>query len=620
MGEAIHEYDIVFAGGGTTACVVAGRLAAADPLLKILVLEAGPHTKDDPRCVEPSRCIQHLEPGDPFMSIHVTEPSPYLNGRRIDVNSGRGVGGSSVINSELTFSFEVDDGIANIIDMMYTRAAASDYDDWETICNNPGWGSKDLLPLLRKTETYEVKEHEPTHGYSGPLKVSYGGCFTNIGIQAFDVAAKYDPGRKMADDSNDLSTCNTYSRWAKWIDGKTGRRSDSAHGFIYNQEGSTNLHVLSERAVIRVLIEDGRATGVEYTNDLTLNPSADQTVHVAKATRFVVVSAGAFGSPAVLERSGIGSSEHLARLGIPQVVDLPGVGENYLDHPVVFSGFFAAEEAETMDALYSGDVKEIGKQMKLWKRDGTGLISHNAYDVALKLRPNVDDLKELGPEFSSRWKFFESNPDKSIALLAPCAGFIGLHHNLPARKYIGACYYLGHPESTGSVHIGSAHGLHERSVFLANFLNKPSDLAILRLAYKRMREWIRRMPYYRGELQLQHPVFPAGSAAECKETDGPVPIDAPDIGYTKEDNKAIDDFHRAAVTSARHSLGTCAMKPRQQGGVVDSRLNVYGVRGLKVADLSIAPLNVASNTYSSALVIGEKAATIIAEELGIKNV
>ncbi|KAF8135622.1 hypothetical protein EV363DRAFT_1551232 [Boletus edulis] len=567
MGEAIHEYDIVFAGGGTTACVVAGRLAAADPLLKILVLEAGPHTKDDPRCVEPSRCIQHLEPGDPFMSIHVTEPSPYLNGRRIDVNSGRGVGGSSVINSELAFSFEVDDGIANIIDMMYTRAAASDYDDWETICNNPGWGSKDLLPLLRKTETYEVKEHEPTHGYSGPLKVSYGGCFTNIGIQAFDVAAKYDPGRKMADDSNDLSTCNTYS---------TGRRSDSAHGFIYNQEGSTNLHVLSERAVIRVLIEDGRATGVEYTNDLTLNPSADQTVHVAKATRFVVVSAGAFGSPAVLERSGIGSSEHLARLGIPQVVDLPGVGENYLE------------------------------QMKLWKRDGTGLISHNAYDVALKLRPNVDDLKD--------------NPDKSIALLAPCAGFIGLHHNLPARKYIGACYYLGHPESTGSVHIGSAHGLHERSVFLANFLNKPSDLAILRLAYKRMREWIRRMPYYRGELQLQHPVFPAGSAAECKETDGPVPIDAPDIGYTKEDNKAIDDFHRAAVTSARHSLGTCAMKPRQQGGVVDSRLNVYGVRGLKVADLSIAPLNVASNTYSSALVIGEKAATIIAEELGIKNV
>ncbi|KAH0827452.1 alcohol oxidase [Lanmaoa asiatica] len=480
---------------------------------------------------------------------------------------------------------------------------ASDYDDWERIYNNPGWGSKDLLPLLRKTETYEVKEHESTHGYSGPLKVSYGGRFTDIGMQALDVAAKYDPGRKIADDSNDLLTCDTYSvsplvvhsrngiltlvlqRWPKWIDGKTGRRSDTAHHFVYNQEENANLRVLSEKAVIRVLIEDGQASGVEYTNDLTLNPAADRTVHVAKATRLVVVSGGAF------------------------------------DHPVAFPAYFAAEEAETLDALYSDDVKEINEQMKLWKQDGTGLVSHNAYDVAIKLRPNVDDLKALGPDFSARWKFFESNPDKSIVLLAPCAGFIGLHHDIPAHKYIGACYYLCHPESIGSVHISSPRDPHGRLVFLANFLNNPSDLAILRLAYKKMREWIRRMPHYRGELQLKHPVFPAGSAAECKEVDGPVPIDAPNIVYTTEDDRAIDDFHRMQLSSARHSLGTCAMKARQEGGVVDSRLNVYGVRGLKFnLDLSIAPSNVASNTYSSALVIGEKAATIIAAELAIKNV
>ncbi|KAG8213775.1 GMC oxidoreductase-domain-containing protein [Butyriboletus roseoflavus] len=406
MAEATDEYDIICAGGGTTACVVAGRLAAADPSLRILILEAGPQTKDDPRCVEPSQCISHLEPGDPFMSFHVAEPSLYLKGRQLVVNSGRCVGGSSAINN-----------------LMYTRAAASDYDDWETIYNNPGWGSKNLLPLLRKTETYQVKGHESTHGYSGPLKVSYGGRFTDVGMQALEVAAKYDPGRKIADDSNDLSTCDTYSRWQKWIDGETGRRSDPAHFFVYNQEGNANLRVLSEKAVIRVLIEDGRASGVEYTNDLTLNPSADRTVHVAKATRFVVVSAGAFGSPAILERSGIGSSEILTRLRIPQVVDLPGIGENYQDHPVAFPAYFAADEAETLDALYRGDVNEIDEQMKLWKHDGTGLVSHNAYDVAIKLRPNADDLKELGPDFSARWKFFESNPDKPIVLMAPCAGY-----------------------------------------------------------------------------------------------------------------------------------------------------------------------------------------------------
>ncbi|KAN0090977.1 alcohol oxidase [Tylopilus felleus] len=452
---------------------------------------------------------------------------------------------------------------------MYTRAAASHYDDWETTCNNPGWGSKDLLPLLRKTETYEVKEHEPTHGYSAPLKVSYGGCLTNIGIQALDVATKYDPAHKHR------MIAKTYRRAmpTAWIDGKTGRRSDSAHGFVHNQEGNTNLRVLSEKAAMRVLIEDGRGTGVEYTNDLTLNPSADRTIHIAKA----LLSSLRFSR----HSREIGHwVKILSRLNIPQVAELPGVGENYLE------------------------------QMKSWKHDGTGLVSHTACDVALKLRQNVNDLRELGPDFSTRWKFFESNPDKLIVLLVPCAGYdtFKLDHALPTRKYIGACYLLICCVLLGSarrVHIRSAHDPQERS---------------------KMREWIRRMPHYRDELQLKHPVFPAGSAAECRETDGPVPMDSPDIVYTAENDKAIDDFHKAVVTSARHSLGICALKPRQQGGVVDPRLNVYGVRGLKVADLSIAPLNVASvftssyNTHSSALVIGDNAATIIGEELAIKNV
>ncbi|KAF9245021.1 GMC oxidoreductase-domain-containing protein [Melanogaster broomeanus] len=603
MANVSTEYDIIFAGGGTTACVVAGRLASADPSLRILVLEAGPHTKDDPNYVQPSRCLLTVEPGSPAMSFYVAEPSSNLGGRQLVVNSGRCVGGGSAVNF-----------------MMYTRASASDYDDWKTLYNNPGWGSKDLIPLLRKTEEYQVKENEPTHGYSGPLKVSYGGQFTDVGVQALDVAAKYDPGRKIADDSNDLSTCNVYNGRSKWIDGKTGKRSDTAHHFIYNQEANANLRVLSEKAVIKVLVENGQAVGVEYTDDLTLNPSVNRATYVARATRLVVISAGAFGSPTILERSGIGSAKVLGQFEIPQVVDLPGVGENYQDHPVAFPAYFAADEAETLDALYNGDANEIEKQMTLWSRDGTGLVSHNAYDVAIKLRPNAEDLKELGSEFSARWNFFVDKPDKSIVLLAPCSGLIGNHQEVPARNYIGACYYLCYPESVGSIHITSAYDPHEPPAFVSSFLDNACDVAIFRLAYKRMREWIRRMPHYRGEFQPRQPVFPEGSAAACKEHDGPVPIDAPDIVYTTEDDKAIEDFHKEIITSARHSLGTCAMKPREQGGVVDARLNVYGVRGLKVADLSIAPSNVASNTYSSALVIGEKAAVIIAEDLGIKNV
>ncbi|KAH7915215.1 GMC oxidoreductase-domain-containing protein [Hygrophoropsis aurantiaca] len=595
------EYDIIFAGGGTTACLVAGRLAAANPTLRILILEAGPHTKDVENHTLPSRCLDNVEPGSNSTFFNAAETTPSLGGRPLIVHSGRCVGGGSNINF-----------------MMYTRAAASDYDDWETLYHNPGWGSKDLLPLLKKTETYQIKDGAPTHGYSGPLKVSYGGVFTDVGRQALDVAAKYDPERSIAEDSNDLMTCNAYSRWQKWIDGTTGKRSDTAHYFIYNQESNKNLQTLPEKVVKRVLIENGRAVGVEYTNDLVLSPNADQTIFVARATQLVVVSAGAFGSPSILERSGIGAKDVLDKNGVPQLVDLPGVGENYQDHPVAFPAYFADDNAETLDALYRGDKKVTEEQMALWSNDGTGLVAHNAYDVAIKVRPSIKELQELGPEFESKWtNFFAGRPDKSVVLLAPCSGLIGNHSVVPERAYIGACYYLCYPDSIGSVHITSGDNPHTPQRFYSGFLDSPSDLAILRLAYKRMREWIRRMPSYRGEYQPLHPVFPEGSAAACKESNGPAAIDSPDIVYTAEDDKAIETFHREIITSARHSLGTCAMKPRAAGGVVDSHLNVYGVHGLKVADLSVVPSNIAANTYSSALVIGEKAAVTIAEELNL---
>jgi len=139
-------------------------------------------------------------------------------------------------------------------------------------------------------------------------------------------------------------------------------------------------------------------------------------------------------------------------------------------------------------------------------------------------------------------------------------------------------------------------------------------------ATKKSRELARRMGIYRGEFTPGNPVFPAGSAALCKEAAGPVDILAPDITYTAEDEKALETYNRNFVQTTWHSLGTCSMKQREKGGVVDKRLNVYGTQCLKVADISIAPSNVAANTYSTAATIGEKAATIIAEELGINGV
>lgn len=135
-------------------------------------------------------------------------------------------------------------------------------------------------------------------------------------------------------------------------------------------------------------------------------------------------------------------------------------------------------------------------------------------------------------------------------------------------------------------------------------------------AYKTQREMMRRLKAYRGEYAPGHPPFPAHSAAACGDAAGPL-TDVKDIVYSEEDDAILDQWLRETVGSTWHSLGTCKMAPREEGGVVDASLSVYGVEGLKVADMGIAPGNVGANTNSTALLIGEKAAEIFIKELGL---
>ncbi|KDQ62486.1 alcohol oxidase [Jaapia argillacea MUCL 33604] len=597
-------FDIIFVGGGTAAGVIAGRLAAADKSLKILILEAGPHTKDDLFHVQPARYLSHLSPDSKTVRFYVGNPSKELLGRSLVVPCGQCLGGGSSVNFT-----------------MYTRAAASDYDDWETVYGNEGWSSKELIPLLKKTETYQVKEGEETHGYSGPLKVSYGGAYTNIGKEYLGVAEQYDKTRSSLTDPNGLFDINGYGRWQKWIDSKTGRRSDVPHHFLYNQADNKNLQIETGVLVKRVVIENGKATGVEFSYNLRFRPNACSDVHVVKATRLVVVAGGTFGSPQVLERSGIGAKSVLEKVGVEQVVDLPGVGEYYQDHNVIFSPYVASADAETLDGIVRSNVDDISKWGSIWAKEGTGMMASNALDAGIKLRPSPEELKQIGPDFEPRWKeYFENAPDKPVMWMGPVSMFVGDPTMVPPAKYYAVGYFVEYPVANGHIHIKDKDDVSAAPDYDPAYLNNKPDLAILNWGYKKSREYARRMASYRGEVTTAHPVFKEDSKALCKAQDGPVSIDSENIEYTAEDEKAIDKYTRDFVQTAWHGLGTCSMKPREQGGVVDSKLNVYGVQNLKVADMSICPANVSANTYSTALVIGEKAALIIAEELGIKGV
>ncbi|KAH9971399.1 alcohol oxidase-like protein [Lactifluus volemus] len=607
------EYDIVIAGGGAAGCIIAGRLATADPKLSILVLEAGPLTYDNPVHKQPALYPNHLAPGSRTVRVHTSRQSTALGGRSVMVPCGQCLGGGGSVNF-----------------MMYTRASASDYDDWETKYRNPGWGSKDLIPLLRKTETYQIAAGGPTHGTDGPLKVSQGGLFTDVGRQFLDISRALDPDRALAPpdtDTNDLSTINVYTVSIPWIDAETGNRSDVPHKFIYPLlETRPKLHVFTGIHVKHVTFDDdsdeNRATGVAFTLNPLLYPDGANETRTVRGTKLVVLSAGSFGTPGILERSGIGSKDILERVGVKQRVDLPGVGENYQDHNILFLPYFAADEAQTLDAIFCNNAGAIETATAEFIRTKKGFMAHNCIDAGIKWRPKPSELADFGPEFKQVWdSHFSDAPDKPLLWIGILAGLVDHIPQPPLRKYFTIGAFTEYPVARGHVHITHGENVSAPLNFVPGYLESMADVKPLTWSYKFAREIARRMQHFRGEPPAFHPAFPSGSPASIVEkAEGPIPFDAPRIVYSGADEAAIEAYARATMSTTWHALGTCAMKPREQGGVVDSRLNVYTVKGLKVADLSIGPGNVAANTYSTALVIGEKAAVIIAEELGIKGV
>lgn len=196
--------------------------------------------------------------------------------------------------------------------------------------------------------------------------------------------------------------------------------------------------------------------------------------------------------------------------------------------------------------------------------------------------------------------------------------FPGDPSTVPAGQYFAMSVFTGYPYSRGSIHITGPE-LDDRLDFTTGFFSDAQGMDIKKhiWAYKKQREIFRRMKTYRGELPGGHPTFAPNSNAAHVQLDDGHTGDVQDIIYTAEDDKVIEDWLRSHVETTWHSMGTCKMAPRHENGVVDQCLNVYGVKRLKVADLSIPPRNVAANTMNTAVAIAEKASDMFLEELGL---
>ncbi|KAH9864692.1 inducible alternative oxidase 2 [Plenodomus biglobosus] len=206
---------------------------------------------------------------------------------------------------------------------MYTRASASDYDDFQA----KGWTTKELIPLMKKHETYQRScNNRELHGFEGPIKVSFGNY--TYPIKEDFLRATESQGIPTTDDLQDLTTGHGAEHWLKWINRDTGRRSDSAHGYIHSTRAvHQNLHLLTSHKVDK----GDRAVGVKVVPTKPV-AGGDPFTRVYKARKQIIVSGGTLSSPLILQRSGIGDPEKLRKVGVKPLVDLPGVGQNFQDH------------------------------------------------------------------------------------------------------------------------------------------------------------------------------------------------------------------------------------------------------------------------------------------------
>ncbi|EGZ78075.1 alcohol oxidase [Neurospora tetrasperma FGSC 2509] len=641
MSPLPEEFDIIVCGGGSCGCVVAGRLANLDHNLKVLLIEAGESNLNNPWIFRPGIFPRNMKLDSKTATFYESKPSKWLGGRGAIVPAAHVLGGGSSINF-----------------MMYTRASASDYDDFQA----KGWTTKELLPLMKKHETYQRASHNrDIHGSGGPIKVSFGNY--TYPIKDDFLRAAESQGIPVVDDLQDPKTAHGAEQWLKWINRDTGRRSDSAHAYIHATWAvHSNLYLACNTKVDKVIIENGRAVAVQTVP--TKPMGNDRGVRVFRARKQIVVSSGTMSSPLILQRSGIGNPEKLRQAGVKPIVDLPGVGLNFQDHYLTFSVYRAKPGTETFDDFARGDPEVQKRVFDEWNIKGTGPLATNGIEAGVKIRPTEKELKDFErwptPRFKSGWETsFKNKPDKPVMHYSVIAGWFGDHMLMPPGNFFTMFHFLEYPFSRGSTHIRSADP-YEVPDFDAGFMNDERDMVPMVWGYIKSRETARRMDAYAGEVQNMHPFFNFDSPARAHDLDledinkyalpgnitagiqhgsWTVPVPPADekpnvlhvtsnrkakrreLKYSHEDIKAVEDWVKRHVETTWHCLGTCSMAPREgnsivKHGVLDERLNVHGVKGLKVADLSICPDNVGCNTYSTALLIGEKAAVLVAEDLG----
>jgi choline dehydrogenase len=532
MQDAPDAVDYVIVGAGSAGCVLAGRLSE-DAGTSVAILEAGP--RDDSLVVKmPAGAGQLMPFKGPFNWGFETAPQQHLHGRKLFWPRGRGLGGSSNINA-----------------MLYVRGHARDYDQWRQM-GLPGWSYRDVLPYFKRAENFEDGA-DAWHGASGPLHVSRPRS-NNPLFKAFiqaGVAAGYPATR----DFNGFAQEGFGPIYATMRDGE---RCSASRAYLHPALKRPNLAVVTNARATRILLENGRAVGVEYA------ARRGAPRRVIRARREIILAAGAVQSPHILHLSGIGDPDHLRAQGIAVAVSSPDVGRNLQDHLDLAIVHKCTKPITAYTYVRGMGQLRVGLAYMMSK-SGPGRFNFLESGGFVKSRPELDV------------------PDIQLQFVAG----IVVDHARTKFDFDGftlhACQVR--PESRGFVGAGSADPFDDPLID-PNYLATELDRATMRACVTISRDILGRQPLapFRDE-----EIFP-----------GP---------QVRSDNE-IDDFVRAKAETIYHPVGSCRMGADPKS-VVDAELRVRGVAGLRVVDASVMPTLIGGNTNAPTIMIAEKAADLI---------
>jgi len=528
-----RSFDYIVIGSGSAGAVIASRLSE-DPAVSVLLLEAGGRDRH-PFQLMPLAFIKVAKSRFGTWRFE-TEPEPGLDGRKLEIKRGRTLGGSSSINA-----------------MIAIRGNRTDYDLWRQQ-GLDGWSYDDVLPYFRKLEN-SWRGASDFHGTGGPIQASPT-IYPEMLFEAHKAAA-IAAGYGFNDDPNGVAQ-EGLARMEQTTG--SGVRSSSARAYLHSVLSRGNLTVETGALTTRVLIEKGRAVGVEYAQDGRLVR--------ARAEREVIVCGGSYNSPQILMLSGIGPADHLKSVGITPLHDLPGVGQNLGEHPNILNIYKARGKVGFTRFLR---LDRAAAQVMRWYADHGGPFATNgaAANLFLRTRDGLDrpDVQCIAMTLSNSAELWFPG-----ATAAP---------NYCFSIRVGAL----HPLSRGWVKLRSANPAdHPRILF--NMFAEKSDLDTMVRGVRACRE-----------LYAQKPL---ADMIECEL--------AP--GDAKQSDDDIAAFIRANAGHRSHPVGTCRMGIDDMA-VVDAQLRVRGIEGLRVADASIMPELPSGNTNLPTIMIGEKTADMI---------